>query len=552
MLFYERAADILLRLERRQGSIKTMTIGNQHLKSDEKRKMYALICETLKHASALITVVRRSGILAAEKIDLRLALVLVHDLLLKNVGLQRQGANQKLNQSIRKHKAKLVAELARLKEELGIQSNDDLVPAGLRDSGSTFRYVRINLLAATVDGVSRYFQDEGYELVDFQQVERSMVHHVLKVKSRTFMRDPDLHDLLVFPPGTDLHAHPLYLGGSIILQDKASCMPAHVVRPAAGSTVLDACAAPGNKTSHMASLMGNSGRIFAFDMDRRRLDTLIKLTNSAKCEIITAQCISFLDLNPLDPQYASVEYALLDPSCSGSGIVSRLDALVDTYIAAISKKDESEGTDAVGAGQESRLKNLADFQTSIILHAMRFPNVKRISYSTCSVHDVENEAVVARVLQSQDEFGLASAKDVIPTWPRRGLETAGLTKDQAACLVRTLPEDGTNGFFVAGFVRQKPADIDRTKQQLEDLRAAVDPGAAGTTADRKSNQNHSVKGKKKRRGVADVDNPRLPSKSTKRAKPKGEVATTVAPLTNSKRSHGKKGSRRKAKVAVTQ
>ncbi|KAJ2541386.1 hypothetical protein EV175_006146 [Coemansia sp. RSA 1933] len=516
-----------------------MTIGNQYLKPEEKRKMYALICETLKHASALMTVVQRSKITETEGIEGRLALVLAHDLLLTKAGLQRQGANQKLNQSMRKHKTKLVGELARLKEELGVQSNSDLVPAELQDNGSTFRYVRVNLLTATVDGVIKSFIGEGYNLVDYKRVERNAIHQKLQVKSRAFMRDPDLHDVLVFPPGTDLHAHPLYVGGSVILQDKASCMPAHVVQPPAGSTALDACAAPGNKTSHMASLMGNSGRVFAFDMDRRRLDTLVKLTSSAKCKIITARCTSFLDLDPLDPEYAGVEYALLDPSCSGSGIVNRLDALVDTYIAAVSK----QATDAEGAaGRDARLDKLADFQTSIILHAMRFPGVKRISYSTCSVHAEENEAVVARVLQSQDEFALAPADDVIPTWPRRGLETAGLSKAQAACLVRTLPEDGTNGFFVAGFVRQKPADIARTRQQLENIR----------TAEPKGKQTNK---RKDADADADAESTQTPprGKAGKREKTKkAAVAVPGPPPLPCRRTGSKKGSRRKTKVSVTQ
>ncbi|KAJ2670128.1 hypothetical protein GGH99_006284 [Coemansia sp. RSA 1285] len=556
MQFYERAADILRRLEQRQGSIKTMTIGNQHLKPEEKRKMYALICETLKNASALTTVVQRSGVAEAEGIGLRLALVLVHDLLLTKAGLQRQGANQSLNQRIRKHKAKLAAALAALKEELGVQNNADLVPAELRDSGSTFRHVRVNLLAATVDGVVKQFQDEGYELVDSRQMERSMAHKILAPKSRKFMRDSDLHDLLVLPPGTDLHAHPLYVGGSIILQDKASCMPAHVVRPAAGSAALDACAAPGNKTSHMASLMGNSGRIFAFDMDKQRLDTLVKLTNAAKCEIITAKCTSFLDVNPLDPQYACVEYALLDPSCSGSGIVNRLDALVDTYIATVGSQGAGNGRNAAGGGQEARLKSLADFQVSIILHAMRFPNVKRISYSTCSIHAEENETVVARILQSQDEFGLAPASDVIPTWPRRGLETAaGLTKDQAACLVRTLPEDGTNGFFVAGFVRQKPADVEKTKQQLDAMLATAAASDAANKATK--NNSNSSKGKKRRGDVvatkAAAIGTQPPNKSTEHETAATGNRQQTAPLpSKKKRSCGPKGYRKRAKVSVTQ
>ncbi|KAJ2015538.1 hypothetical protein GGI14_004213 [Coemansia sp. S680] len=436
MLFYERAADILGRLERRQGSVKSMTVGNHYLKPEEKRKMYALLCETLKHASALS----------------------IHT-----------GADPKLNLAIRKHKNRLTSELERLKTELGAESNADLVPAHLRDAASTFRYVRVNLLVASVDAIVKAFQDDRYRLVDLSQAEGRSMHQVLAVKSRVFARDPHLADLLVFPPGTDLHAHPLFVNGSVVLQDKASCMPAHVVQPAPGSVALDACAAPGNKTSHMASLMKNRGRIFAFDMDQRRLETLVELTGNAKCKIITAQCMNFLDVDPLDPSYADVEYALLDPSCSGSGIVNRQDALVDSYISIVNPAgaggDESRST-------EARARNLAEFQTSIVLHAMRFPGVKRISYSTCSVHAEENEGVVARVLQSQSEFGLAGADQVIPTWHRRGLETAGLTKEQAACVVRTMPEDGTNGFFVAGFVRQQPADIANTKQQLAELRAS--------------------------------------------------------------------------------
>ncbi|KAJ2891583.1 hypothetical protein IWW38_003556, partial [Coemansia aciculifera] len=241
MLFYERAADILGRLERRQGSLKSMTVGNSYLKPEEKRKMYALLCETLKHASALSVVIERSGLLQGEEIESRLALVLVHDLLFTRGGLQHQGADPKLNLAIRKHKTRLAAELERLKAELGATSNADLVPAHLRDSAaSTFRYVRVNLLVASVDEIVKAFQDDRYRLIDLSQIEGRSMLQVLAVKSRVFARDPDLPDLLVFPPGTDLHAHPLYTNGSVVLQDKASCMPAHVVKPSPGSLALDA------------------------------------------------------------------------------------------------------------------------------------------------------------------------------------------------------------------------------------------------------------------------------------------------------------------------
>ncbi|KCV71994.1 hypothetical protein H696_01401 [Fonticula alba] len=78
-------------------------------------------------------------------------------------------------------------------------------------------------------------------------------------------------------------------------------------------------------------------------------------------DCITPIHTSFLDVDPLDAKYANVTHILLDPSCSGSGIVSRMDALVD----------EEEVTDP------ARLEALAAFQESAIAHAMRFPAIQR-------------------------------------------------------------------------------------------------------------------------------------------------------------------------------
>lgn len=93
---------------------------------------------------------------------------------------------------------------------------------------------------------------------------------------------------------------------------------------------IDACAAPGNKTSHLSMILNNTGKVFAFDKDNRRLQLLKKLTSKAGCKNINAQNLNFLDIDPNDPQYQYVEYILLDPSCSGSGIVNRFNHLTDS------------------------------------------------------------------------------------------------------------------------------------------------------------------------------------------------------------------------------
>jgi len=209
--------------------------------------------------------------------------------------------------------------------------------------------------------------------------------------------------------------------------------------------VIDATAAPGIKTTGIAGKMENKGKIFAFDQDPHRLQTLVRLTTNFGATNVTALCKDFLAINPHDKKYSRVEYILVDPSCSGSGIVSRFDHLFGEEEEAGSIVHNEQGKKKKES--DSRLHQLAAFQLKILLHAMQFPNAKRIVYSTCSVHQIENEDVVLNALNAQSQFSLFH---VLPNWQRRGLPVF----ESASCCLRTSPtEDRTIGFFVAGFQR---------------------------------------------------------------------------------------------------
>ena len=131
----------------------------------------------------------------------------------------------------------------------------------------------------------------------------------------------------MFSSGVDLHRHDLYTSGSIILQDKASCLPAFFLAPPPHAKVLDACSAPGNKTTHLSALMNNTGTVYAFELNPSRFKILGSTVKRAGASNVVTHQGDFLKVKPKD--YSMVTHMLLDPSCSCSGMVDRMDEFLD-------------------------------------------------------------------------------------------------------------------------------------------------------------------------------------------------------------------------------
>ncbi|GFT54538.1 hypothetical protein NPIL_694831 [Nephila pilipes] len=232
----------------------------------------------------------------------------------------------------------------------------------------------------------------------------------------------------------------MFKKNQIYIQDKSSYIPVFVLDPKPGCTVLDACAAPGMKTIHMASIMENKGKIYAFEKSETRFITLKDMLNRAPVKICEAECMDFYLVNTNDPKYNSVEYILVDPSCSGSGMVNRMDPVTDT-------KDSKT---------VSRLEKLAGFQILLLKHALSFPSVKRVVYSTCSMSIEENEYVIHEVLECFKRF--FKLVRVMPNWSIRGSDKYKFGK---FCLRANPEKTLTNGFFVAMFERMNSEEIQR-------------------------------------------------------------------------------------------
>ncbi|NXD70551.1 NSUN5 methyltransferase, partial [Eolophus roseicapillus] len=469
MALYSAAAAVLEGLERGAGGVKALVY---HSRFPHVRQLFALVSETLRYSAVLEELLAGAALLQAEKkLSPQLAKVLVYDLLFGK-GLKCGGRWKAL---ARRHRARLEAELARLKVRQKVSRNEDLLApaqAGGPGASQVPRYVRVNTLKTCVDDVIDFFKREGYSYLG----KAASVEDLRVLSGKKFLLDLHLPELLVFPPQTDLHDNLLYTSGHIILQDKASCLPAFLLSPAAGSHVIDACAAPGNKTSHLAAILKNKGQIFAFDMDTKRLATMNTMLMRAGVTGFQLAQQDFLTVDPGDPKYSKVAYILLDPSCSGSGNTGGFGrpplggpwACRPQATAALPAGMVNRVPMAEAAPSAERLQALASFQRKVLSHALSFPALQRLVYSTCSLHREENEDVVGAVLQEwgsafrcvwcwggagQALRGLALTLvprcrlvDAFPCWPCRGLAAF---PGAESCLRASAADTLTHGFFVA-------------------------------------------------------------------------------------------------------
>ncbi|WIA09502.1 hypothetical protein OEZ85_008901 [Tetradesmus obliquus] len=199
-----------------------------------------------------------------------------------------------------------------------------------------------------------------------------------------------------------------------------------------------------------SSSSSSSPRVFAFDKDPKRLKRLqANVAKTGAGSIVLPRQADFLTLDPTAAEFSEVRGVILDPSCSGSGtVVSRMDHLLPQ--AELDSAEGPGGSSAADAAEQQRVEQLAKFQEAAVLHALKFPALQRLVYSTCSVHQRENEDVVAAVLPAAAAAGFKLV-DPFPAWHRRGLPVVA----GAELLVRTdAYQDGTDGFFVAVFERQ--------------------------------------------------------------------------------------------------
>ena len=209
-----------------------------------------------------------------------------------------------------------------------------------------------------------------------------------------------------------------YIEGNITIQDEAAGLSSFVLAPKEGELVLDACSAPGGKTTYLAELMHNKGKIIAWDIYEERLKQVNQNAKRLGIDIIQTEVH---DATKLKEEYVEkFDKILLDVPCLGLGVIRRK-------------------PDIKWNRQEDDIKEISDIQFNILKTCSKY--LKRngtLVYSTCSMLKEENDAIIEKFIK-EENFETVNIEEQIPN------EFSKITTKD---MVQFLPSQKHDGFFI--------------------------------------------------------------------------------------------------------
>lgn len=296
----------------------------------------------------------------------------------------------------------------RLIERYGAQTAEQICVAGNEPPHTS---IRVNRLKTTRDEMVQRLQTNGMNATP----------------------SPLASDGIVVRNGGNMALTAEFEQGLWSIQDESSMLVAAVCAPRAGQRVLDCCAAPGGKTTHLAEIMTDRGVVMANDVHEHKQSLIARQADRLQLQAVQPVVG---DAATLTERYDSQSFdvVLLDAPCSGLGVIRR--------------KPEMKWTKS-----EEQIATLARLQSELMDEAAQLVNVGgTFVYSTCTIAPEENEAQVRNFLLRHPDFKLDS------NWPAdivAPLREASVIDDSFDGYVQLLPHHfGTDGFFIAKMIRQ--------------------------------------------------------------------------------------------------
>ncbi len=265
-------------------------------------------------------------------------------------------------------------------------------------------YIRVNLLKTDKEQLIRYLNNEGIKARESLNLDESI----------------EISDLT-----TPIYELSSYKQGLFQVQDEGAMLISHILDPKPGETIIDACSAPGGKTTHIAELMQNKGKILAFDINARRLNLLKE--NCTRLGITIVEAIS-ADSGDLS-RYELADRVIVDVPCTGLGVLRR--------------RIESRWRRT-----PEHISNLSQIQYKILeSSATRVKPNGVLIYCTCTIEPEENEQVVEKFIKAHPNFKIQSVKPFLPAQ----VQDKSIVTPEG--FMQTLPHlHNMDGFFAARMV----------------------------------------------------------------------------------------------------
>ena len=236
--------------------------------------------------------------------------------------------------------------------------------------------IRVNTLKTTRKECLEIFKKNNIDVRPINKLENGLV---LKSKPRSIRKLPG------------------YLEGKWLIQDRSSQWVAPLLRPVKGDKILDACAAPGTKTTHLAQLIKDDGQILAIDRSDIRLKLLTENVERLDIKSVKALKIDATKLIDFKPEYINYfDKILIDAPCSGLGTLAR-------------------NPDARWRITKESIYQIITIQEKLLETISPLLNKNGLLvYSTCTICPSENNLLINKFLNKNNKLELVFEKQILP------------------------------------------------------------------------------------------------------------------------------------------
>lgn len=287
-------------------------------------------------------------------------------------------------------------------DEFGYEFTEELLIA---NNTTPKLNIRVNTLKITKSELIKKLMDKGYIVTEGKYAKDAII---IDNPSRITSLDE-------------------FINGYFTIQDESSMLVGQVLAPKEGSMVIDVCSAPGGKSTHIAQLMGNKGKILSRDLFEHKIKLIDENRKRLEIDIMDTQVYNALDLDT--ELIGKFDYCLVDAPCSGFGLIRR--------------KPEIKWNRT-----EEDINELSTLQIKILEISKNYLKENGVLlYSTCTIIDDENINIIKKFLEDNPEFKLVSINDEL-----YNADKIDSAKDGYIQLYPNV--HSMDGFFIAKMVKQ--------------------------------------------------------------------------------------------------